>query len=264
MKEPILQILPVIDLQGGIVVRGVAGQRALYRPVESVLCETAKPGDVARAFADKCGFRRVYVADLDAISRRVPRPDAWREIASAGLELWLDAGVQTPDDLKPLLEFAGQEPRLTGVVLGLESSPDPETLRTCFEILGPEKAIFSLDLREGQPWTESPAWRSFSPEQIAAQAVQIGFLQIILLDVASVGVSKGVSVREFAAGCVRRWPEKHWLAAGGVQNEHDLQNLTEIGCFGVLIASALHAGTLQVSRNPKPETRNPSQALPLT
>ena len=65
-------ILPVIDLKGGIVVRGVAGQRDQYRPVESCFTADAQPASVAMGLTERFCFRQVYVADLDAIGGAEP------------------------------------------------------------------------------------------------------------------------------------------------------------------------------------------------
>ena len=82
-----MRVIPVIDLMGGQVVRGVAGRRSEYRPVESRIAGDARPATVARAFVDEFGFEAAYVADLDAIVHgRYSSGIAWREIAGVGLE----------------------------------------------------------------------------------------------------------------------------------------------------------------------------------
>ena len=47
-----MTVLPVLDVLEGVVVRGVAGQRAEYRPLRSRLVESAVPLDVARALRE--------------------------------------------------------------------------------------------------------------------------------------------------------------------------------------------------------------------
>ena len=42
-------LIPVIDLLDGQVVRGVRGERARYRPIESALCRGSEPLAVSRA-----------------------------------------------------------------------------------------------------------------------------------------------------------------------------------------------------------------------
>ena len=78
--------------------------------------------------------------------------------------------------------------------MGLESVSDPQTLAKTFAVVGPERAIFSLDLKAGQPMNPARAWRNFSAEQIAATAIEIGFSRLIVLDLARVGVGQGVGV----------------------------------------------------------------------
>ncbi|MFM8221178.1 MAG: nickel transporter, partial [Planctomycetaceae bacterium] len=46
-----MQVIPVLDLLGGVVVRGVAGQRDSYRPIVSQLVDGAEPLAVARALS---------------------------------------------------------------------------------------------------------------------------------------------------------------------------------------------------------------------
>ena len=62
-----MQIIPVLDLKGGLVVRGVAGKRDLYKPVESELCSSAEPAEVAVSLRSELGLGRMYLAALDAI-----------------------------------------------------------------------------------------------------------------------------------------------------------------------------------------------------
>src|SRR5947209_19648396 len=66
-EESRMQIIPVLDLMGGRVVRGVAGRRSEYRALTSALTASSKPLDVARAFRLHFGLATLYVADLDAI-----------------------------------------------------------------------------------------------------------------------------------------------------------------------------------------------------
>ncbi|MCA9270670.1 MAG: hypothetical protein KDA41_19445, partial [Planctomycetales bacterium] len=90
-------ILPVIDLLGGQVVRGVAGRREEYRPIVSRIAAGSAPTQVAAALAQRFGFRDAYVADLDAIAGAEPAWEDYQAIADAGLQLWVDAGAGEVD-----------------------------------------------------------------------------------------------------------------------------------------------------------------------
>src|SRR5258708_18276342 len=62
-----MDIIPVLDVRGGIVVRARMGQRDQYRPLESPLSPTSDPIDVMRGLYSVYPFRTFYIADLDAI-----------------------------------------------------------------------------------------------------------------------------------------------------------------------------------------------------
>ena len=88
-----MRILPVLDLKGGQVVRGVAGRRKEYRPIVSRIVSSAEPLAVARAFREQFGLRELYVADLDAIAGGPPDQATLVDLLDDGFQLWVDAGV---------------------------------------------------------------------------------------------------------------------------------------------------------------------------
>ncbi|MBM3641974.1 MAG: nickel transporter, partial [Alphaproteobacteria bacterium] len=62
-----MQIIPVIDIRSGVVVRARAGDRDSYAPIMSALAPTSAPVDVVAGFLALHSFERIYIADLDAI-----------------------------------------------------------------------------------------------------------------------------------------------------------------------------------------------------
>src|SRR4051794_23437478 len=88
-----MRIIPVIDLLHGQVVRGIGGRRSEYQPIQSRIAADARPSTVARALVEQFVFDTAYVADLDAITAGRCSTNQWKQIAAAGLKLWLDAGV---------------------------------------------------------------------------------------------------------------------------------------------------------------------------
>ncbi|MBL8825705.1 MAG: hypothetical protein JNM18_01880, partial [Planctomycetaceae bacterium] len=98
----------MLDLLGGSVVRGVAGQRSEYRPIQSQLCADARPATVTRALREHFGFQVAYVADLDAIAGAEPAWDVYRDCLAAGWQLWIDAGINTASRAAQLAQFAYQ------------------------------------------------------------------------------------------------------------------------------------------------------------
>src|SRR5947209_7775724 len=66
--DPHMRIIPVLDLKAGLAVHAVAGDRAYYQPIRSILHQGSDPIGLARAYRDKLGLSDLYVADLDAIA----------------------------------------------------------------------------------------------------------------------------------------------------------------------------------------------------
>src|SRR5437868_40616 len=78
-----MEIIPVIDLKGGVVVRARMGQRDQYRPIETPLSPTSDPVDVVRGLLSVSALRTLYVADLDAIERKGDARAALARVGSA-------------------------------------------------------------------------------------------------------------------------------------------------------------------------------------
>ncbi len=240
-----MQILPVIDLKGGLVVRGMAGDRVNYRPINSRLCDNAQGASVARGLIDAFGFRSAYVADLDAIEGAEPDWRAYESLLGCGLELWVDAGVGTQTRATTLAQFTAAERSLARIIVGLESLAEPRQLDELLEIMTPERLVFSLDLKQGRPLTSSALWPQ-DPHAIADFVAELGVTQLIVLDLAGVGVSAGVPTLDLCCALRRRYPLLQLTTGGGVRGRDDLDALAEEELDYVLIASALHNGVLGV------------------
>ena len=101
-----MQVIPVIDLMGGEVVRAQMGDRASYRPLESPLSPTTSDAvAVVRGLLAVYPFLTLYVADLDAIQRNGDNFAALRRIRAEfpALQLWVDNGVADLAALEALI-----------------------------------------------------------------------------------------------------------------------------------------------------------------
>ena len=65
-----MEIIPVIDLKGGFVVRAQKGNRDAYRPIETPMSPSSDAVDVVRGLLALHEFRTLCIADLDAIMAR--------------------------------------------------------------------------------------------------------------------------------------------------------------------------------------------------
>ena len=239
-----VQVIPVIDLKQGRVVRGIAGAREHYQPVRSQLCRTAQPFDVARGFIRAFALQEMYVADLDAIGGATVDEHSLGEMIRAGSRLLLDAGIDSVDKAQQAKDWNHAGASLHRVIVALESLSDSSQLGELLDTLGSDTAIFSLDLKGGRPLVRG-TWDLANPLEIAEHAVGGGFREIIVLDLADVGMGAGNQSLSVCQDIRQRWPDVKLITGGGVRGHSDLEALVDAGCDGALVASALHDGRLR-------------------
>ncbi len=233
-----MNIIPVLDLLNGVVVRGVAGRRSEYRPLVSRLTSSCHPLDVAVALRHHFGFTELYVADLNAIQGAYPDWAALALLLANGFRLWVDAGVVKWEDAAALDLFG-----VRTVVVGLETVAGPQALAAIVRALG-EQTVFSLDLRAGVPLGNLALWKHQDAASIAAEAVALGVQRFLLLDLTRVGMSDGTGTLDLCVQLATTFPNVERSAGGGVRGVDDLRQLRDNGVQNVLVASALHDGRL--------------------
>jgi phosphoribosylformimino-5-aminoimidazole carboxamide ribotide isomerase len=225
-----MQIVPVLDLKGGVVVHARRGQRADYAPLRSPLVEGSEPVAVARALCAVCRTRTIYVADLDALAGAPVNEAALAALASVA-EPWVDAGATTPDRA-----VAVHRAGAARNVIGTES-------------LGPgaevdQPVVLSLDLRDGRLISRDPELAGRDPAAAAPLARALSVSEVLVIDLARVGSGSGPPLRAVAelAGAL---PGVAIYAGGGVRDAADLRALEAAGASGALVATALHEGRIR-------------------
>lgn len=226
-----MQIIPVIDIRGGVVVHAMGGNRDGYRPIVTPLAEGSDPVDVVAGFRRLFPFPLVYVADLDGIMQA--RPDlATIARLSAGLsdvEFLVDNGAADRRAASELMAI----PRV-GAVIGSETMRTAEAAALLFGG-APERLALSLDYKGDV--LQGPAG-------LLAMAAQWP-RRVIAMTLAAVGADAGPDCRRVAAIKALAGPERAVFAAGGVRDAADLDALESVGAAGVLVASALHSGKIK-------------------
>jgi len=230
-----LQIVPVLDLKGGIVVHARRGARAEYAPLRSPLVEGSEPVAVARAVCAASRSSRLYVADLDALAGEAPGEAALSGLAAVA-EIWVDAGAVTP----PRAAALGRAGAARNVV-GTESLA-PGVLTEAAR-LAPPPLVLSVDLRGGRLISPDPKLDGRDPAAVADVAHDLGVTELLVIDLARVGSGSGPplnAVAELAAAL----PGVAIYAGGGVRDDEDLGALQSAGAAGALVATALHEGRI--------------------
>ena len=223
-----MQIIPVLDIKAGEVVRAWRGRRDQYRPLRCALCAGSEPETVLKTLLDLYPFGIVYIADIDAITGHGDNLQRVSQLAERhpGVSFWLDAGWRDP-----LHAAAATEGNIT-TVIGSETLAAVEMLN-----LGPEQRnrdfVLSMDydldgLRgPGELEVRSDLWPR----------------RIIVMELDRVGAGAGPD-HDHLSRMRRRHPDRDWYAAGGVRHVEDLHALAADGAAGVLVASILYDGGL--------------------
>jgi phosphoribosylformimino-5-aminoimidazole carboxamide ribotide isomerase len=222
-------IIPVIDLMGGRVVHARRGDRSNYRPLQSVLTHSSEPLAVVQALLDFAPFPAIYAADLDAILHRGEHGALIRRIADRfpPVGVWLDAGFGTQRDLEPWRDADGIVP-----VIGSESLIAASDLSGLLATA--PQAVLSLDTRDDAP---------LGPAALFAQP-HTWPQRVIVMTLDRVGAGSGPAISRLRATAAQA-PDRQVIAAGGVRHIQDLETLETMGVYAVLIASAIHDGTLK-------------------
>lgn len=236
-----MQIIPVIDIRNGVAVRAVAGERGRYQPVSSRLTESSEPAEVLRALRQAFHCDMCYVADLDAIEGRHRNRCTLAEMARTGVRLIVDAGVVTFADAEELQDCGASQ-----IVLASESLPRLDQLRQFVEQFGSKSLIFSVDLKHGQLQSADLQCSFTNPEELIAFVVEAGIDQIIVLDLAAVGTGTGIPTLPLCQQAKSCWPQLRIISGGGVHSRNCLLKAQAAQLDGLLIASALHDGRLNV------------------
>lgn len=222
-----VEVIPVLDLKGGLVVHARMGRRSQYRPIETPLSSSSHPVDVARGLLSIFPFATFYVADLDAIEGLGRNDAALAQLREEfpGIALWVDNGVADEAHARRWLDAGmGQ------LVLGSESQSDDTLIRA---LAADDRVVLSLDYR-GDAFkgpvallSDAGAW----PDRVIAMTL------------ARVGSAAGPDWDRLS-DIKARAGTKRVYAAGGVRDADDLLAVARAGIAGALVASCLHSGAL--------------------
>jgi phosphoribosylformimino-5-aminoimidazole carboxamide ribotide isomerase len=218
-----MEVIPVLDLKGGIVVHARMGMRSRYAPIETPLSPTSDPRSVARGLQSIFPFKAFYIADLDAIEGNSDNATALKALRTEypNLAFWVDNGTADLRNAKPWLE-AG----LGHLVIGSETQRDSELVR---HLCQDERIVLSLDFRDD----------AFLGPASLLEDVDAWPQKIIVMALARVGSASGPDMNRLA-NVKSRAIGRQIYAAGGVRDANDLALLARAGVSGALVATSLH------------------------
>lgn len=240
----ICPVIPVLDLMIGQIVLASGGKRDCYQPVNSKLCRSSRPLDVAKSIQAQTGCDTFYLADIDSFAGAEPNWKVYQQLLELGYRLWVDAAWLQSNRLDLLKQKLPDWEKLKVIVStenlnALDQLKQVEKIRTS----GIE-FIFSLDHYHDSIITPSENLQQLSSLEWVHHADQFGFQEMILLDLAGVGTMCGFSQDSPLACLIREiraeLPHVRIISGGGVRSSEDVERLLTCGCHHVLVASAVH------------------------
>lgn len=231
-------IYPAIDLKAGKCVRlkqGDFDQTTIY---------SQDPQAMAKQFKD-AGATWLHVVDLDgAKNRTLSQVALVADIAQAfDGNLQVGGGVRTIEDIEKL-QAAG----VKRVILGSICISSPETVVTWLEKFGVDALVLALDFRtrDNQPYLTTSGWQEESQVQLWDILQKIpNAKHVLCTDISLDGMQQGPNFDCYQA-FIRRYPQIHLQASGGIRHIEDVKQLAALGAHGSIIGKALYEGTLNL------------------
>jgi phosphoribosylformimino-5-aminoimidazole carboxamide ribotide isomerase len=229
-----MRLIPAIDLLAGRCVRLLQGNFSR---------ETRYAAD-AMTLAGRyrgLGADWLHVVDLDGArgGGEDNRGVILQLAAQAALKMQVGGGLRNAAAVKQMLDLG-----VARVVIGSAALTDADQVRNWLDHFGPEHMTLAFDVRldeEGTPRVATHGWQRQSAlslwsavESFAGSSLK----HVLCTDVGRDGALTGPNLPLYQEA-VRRHPQIHWQASGGIRDGRDLHALAETGAAAAVSGKAL-------------------------
>jgi phosphoribosyl isomerase A len=236
VTAPRLELLPAVDVAGGLAVRlvqGEAGSETSY----------GDPLDAALAWQG-AGAEWIHLVDLDAAFGRGSNAELLAKVVgNLDVRVELSGGIRDDASLRAALSTG-----CARVNLGTAALEDPDWTRTAIAEFGDRIAV-GLDVRgtnlAARGWTKQGGdlWETL------ARLDADGCARYVVTDVTKDGTLRGPNVDLLREVCRRT--DRPVVASGGVSSLADvdaLRGLVPEGVEGAIVGKALYAGAFTLEQ----------------
>ncbi|MDI9624772.1 MAG: HisA/HisF family protein [Methanothermobacter sp.] len=222
-----IEVIPVLDLMGSLAVSGKSGKREEYKPLKSIFSASPDPLEIALSLK-RAGARRIYIADLDAITGQGSNIQLIQEINHV-IPVMLDFGVQNFKSFEFGLKIAWQ------VIVATETLKNINELKKIFKVFPKSRIVVSIDTKSGQLYSKN---LNMTLEEFRDTLFQLDPGEVILLDLTRVGTQKGINKE-----LIKKFGKFDIIPGGGIKLQ-DIPILSSMGIKKVLVGTALHQGKI--------------------
>lgn len=231
-----IEIIPAIDMIDGKCVRltqGDYGKKTIYNE---------NPLEVALEFED-AGLKRLHLVDLDgAKAKKVINWKVLEQIAAkTKLHIDFGGGVQSEEDIRIVFESGAKQ--VTG---GSVAVKQPDLFKHWLSVYGGERMILGADAKNEKVavsgWEEGTELWVYD---FVEKYVELGVRYAISTDVAKDGLLQGPSF-DLYKNLQDKCPDLQIIASGGVSGIEDVEKLSEMQVYGVIIGKAIYENRISL------------------
>lgn len=233
-----IEIIPAIDIIDGKCVRLTQGDYGKQKTYSD------NPLEVAKLF-EGYGVRRLHVVDLDgAKSSHVVNLRVLEQIAShTDLVIDFGGGIKSENDLT--LSFNAGASMLT---IGSLAVKNLDLVKGWLKDYGAERFIIGADVKDEK--ISINGWKDEGEDTLypfLERYTREGVVNVLCTDISRDGMLQGPSLTLYE-NILKRFPELHLIASGGVGGVDDIRKLNEMGVPAVVFGKAFYEGLIRIEQ----------------
>lgn len=234
-----MELIPAIDLLGGVVVRLAQGA------YDQVTTYDARAADVARRW-EALGAARLHIVDLEAArdGRRSQSGIVSSVIRSVGVPCQVAGGIRDVATARALVAAGADR-----VVMGTALVRDPELAPAVIAAVGPEHLVAAVDVRDGHAlgsgWTADAERRPVG--DLVARLRDAGVELFAVTAIARDGLMTGPDLDLLETAAQHAGSRDRVIASAGVSSLDDVRTLAGRGYAGAILGRALYEGRLDLA-----------------
>jgi phosphoribosylformimino-5-aminoimidazole carboxamide ribotide isomerase len=230
-----IELIPAIDIIAGKCVRLTKGDY-------DQKTEYGEPLEMAREF-ERIGFKRLHMVDLDgAKSKHIVNSKVLTQVTSeTSLEVDFGGGIKTHTDIEAAFDAGAQM-----VTVGYIAVTQPNLFTWWLQKYGPDRMILGADVRNGK--ISINGWKEDSEEDLLPflkKYVDAGVKNVLCTEISKDGTLGGPAF-ELYADVMKKYPDLHLIASGGVSCIEDIKALEAIGVPAVVFGKAIYEGKIDL------------------
>ena len=229
-----ITIIPAIDLIDGKCVRLSQGdyeQKKVYNE---------NPLEVAKMFEDN-GITRLHLVDLDgAKAKHVVNARVLDQIATkTKLNIDFGGGIKSDDDLKLVFNCGAEQATVGSVAI-----TDKDLFFKWLQYYGSEKLILGADVKDRK--IAVSGWLDVTEVKLNSFLEEYktkGVSYVLCTDISKDGMLQGTAM-DLYKELNEVFPTMKIIASGGITNISEIEELNNMGVYGVIIGKAIYEGRI--------------------